>query len=119
MGFFELTPDGVYVVEMGPKNGQIGDPIEVFRERLSTVLSMRQGVTPATAAALRGETPLLMGNWTQVGRSALTTALSEYQTSVAGTPYSPLRNNSNMFVNSIFKRIGADPNVPGAFAPAY
>jgi hypothetical protein len=105
---------------MGPRFGKIGDPINVFSDSLSQILSgANSGVTPATIAAFRGNGPLLMGELQMVDRNALTTAISEYQTRVAGKDYYPWRDNSNTFVNEIFKKIGARPHVPRAFAPAF
>jgi hypothetical protein len=117
LGFFELSADGVYVIEMAPANGRLGGPIEVFRQSLGTAASTGRGITSATADALSNGT-LLMGEWAEVSRSALSTALSEYRSQFGGRPYNPVHNNSNEFVNFVFKRIGADPRVPGAVPPA-
>jgi hypothetical protein len=75
------------------------------------------GLTSNTISAFNNDR-VVWGDWATVPKSALTTAQTAYSNWI-GPPYSAIDHNSNFYVNSVLSHAGANPHIPGVFAPAF
>jgi hypothetical protein len=103
-------PEGIARYEMGPDiSGNIA---------ISQSFDGDEGLIRGTQAAFRTGR-VVYGQWSVVSRAALTTQQSLYEAQWVGQPYYPTYRNSNYYVDSVLRGAGANPRVPGVFAPAF
>jgi RHS repeat-associated protein len=103
-------PEGMAYYEMGPDAN--------WRISISESFNSHEGLIAGTQAALeRGA--VVYGEWSVVSRAALTTQQSLYEARWVGQPYYPTYRNSNYYVDFVLRGAGANPRVPGVFAPSF
>jgi len=98
---------GVQWTEMGPEAGAT----KVYQTDMNKLAGLRgDSIKEIQNGNVR------WGEWSMVSRSALIAARNAY---MEGLPYHFYFRNSNYFVNTVLRAAGANPHVPGAFAPAF
>ncbi len=109
-GFQAVLREGLAFYEMGP---DADGRISIFRG-----LNDHAGLIPDTVTAL-DQNIVRYGQWSPISRAALSAQQSLYEARWVGRTYYFTHRNSNYYVDSVLKGAGADPRVPGVFAPGF